>query len=153
MTKLQSSHRSAGDNNKTISIRITDEINVDEAYKMLLDSKSGGISLLIATVRNENDDKEVEKLFFDAYDEMALLEMGKIAAFAKKHFVLNRAIMWHVKGTKTISEPVVLTGASSKHRQQAMEASAYMIAMLKQTVPIWKKEYYKDGEVWINVIP
>jgi len=61
--------------------------------------------------------------------------------------------MVHAVGEKPIGDAVVAIGAASPHRQAAFEASQFLIDELKKTVPIWKKEYYEDGSIWVNAHP
>jgi molybdopterin synthase catalytic subunit len=61
--------------------------------------------------------------------------------------------MVHVLGNKKVGDPVVVIGTATAHRNDAFEASRYLIDELKNRVPIWKKEYFTDNTVWVNAHP
>lgn len=134
-------------------IKIVTDIYIAEAYEYLQSPTSGGINLFIGTVRNHSTGRAVTKLVFEAYEKMALKEMEKIAHTAMQRWPLDNAIIIHAVGEKLPGEAVVITGASSAHRQASFEACAFLIDELKKTVPIWKHEHFKDGAVWVNAHP
>ncbi|UCS95254.1 molybdenum cofactor biosynthesis protein MoaE [Echinicola marina] len=134
-------------------IAITSEINIAEAYQMLVDPKSGGICTFIGTVRDLNNSKEVNHLFFEAYEKMAILKMEELAEDAAKKWPLNKIVIIHAIGEKEITDPVVFIGTSSVHRDASFQASRHLIDRLKEVVPIWKKETYRDHSTWINAHP
>jgi molybdopterin synthase catalytic subunit len=114
---------------------------------------AGGIDIFVGTVRNSTKGKEVYRLEFAAYESMAIREMQKIAEEAiDKYQVLNIAVH-HRIGTLNIGEIPVIIAVSAAHRAAAFDACRFIIDTLKQTVPIWKKEIFADGEVWVNAHP
>ena len=135
------------------NIKIVDQIDVNEAYSYLNSPDAGAINLFVGTVRNHAHSKAVTKLAFEAYEPMALKEMEKLAAQATSNWTLSKVLIHHVVGEKAIGEPVVVIGVASPHRQAAFEASRFLIDELKKTVPIWKKEFYEDGSMWVNAHP
>lgn len=135
------------------TVKIVDTIDLNEAYSYLNCPDAGAVNIFIGTVRNNAQGKNVEKLEFEAYEPMAIKEMEKLAVRASGKWNLSRLLMVHVVGTKTVGEPVVVIGIASPHRQEAFEASRFLIDELKNTVPIWKKEYYQDGSIWVNAHP
>ena len=134
-------------------IKIVDRIDLNEAYSILNRPEAGAINIFIGTVRNHAHDKGVRKLAFEAYEPMAIKEMEKLAALAENKWPVSGLLMVHAVGDKQIGEPVVVIGISAAHRQAAFEASRFLIDELKNTVPIWKKEFYEDGSVWVNAHP
>lgn len=114
---------------------------------------SGGIVIFVGTVRNQTRNKAVQHLFFEAYQPMALSEMKKIIEDAKTQWPLHKIAIHHRLGNVAIGEAAVVIACSSAHRQAAFEACAYAINTLKETVPIWKKEFFEDGEVWVAAHP
>ena len=90
------------------------------------------------------------KLEFDAYDNMALSEMKKIAGEAGERWPVDKILIHHRKGVLLPGEVPVIIAVSAAHRAAAFDACRYIIDTLKQTVPIWKKEYFVDGEVWVD---
>ena len=139
---------------ESISIHLTkDTLSLDSCYDFVLDDGCGGLALFVGTVRNNTGNKPVFKLDFSAYEPMAIKEMGIIAEKAMKVFDIKKIAIHHAIGTLEIGEVPVIIAVSSAHRAAAFEACQYAIDTLKQTVPIWKKEYFEDGEVWVNPHP
>ena len=134
-------------------VKIVDQIDLIEAYSYLQTPEAGAINLFIGTVRNHSHGKKVDKLAFEAYGPMAVKEMEKLIAKAEKNWPVSKLYMVHAVGEKPIGHAVVAIGAASPHRQAAFEASQFLIDELKRTVPIWKKEYYEDGSIWVNAHP
>ncbi len=134
-------------------IKIKDTIHVEEAYNYLQTPDCGAVNLFVGTVRNLNKNKRVTKLVFEAYEAMAIKEMEKIAQQAKQKWNLHNIAMMHAVGEKLPGEIAVITGVSSTHRKASFEGCEFLIDELKKRVPIWKQEWYEDGNVWINAHP
>lgn len=134
-------------------IEIVDEIDTAKVYAELSDANSGGICVFVGAVREFTNNEEVIALEFETYKEMALKEMEKIADSAIEKWALNKVVMRHAVGEKDVEEPVVVVGASSAHRDACFEACRYLIDTLKETVPIWKKEKFKNKTVWVSAHP
>lgn len=140
--------------NNRIFVKLTDEtLSLDECHKFVQDDNCGGLVFFVGTVRNNTQEKEVMKLEFSAYDPMALKEMSLIAEQAVEKFGVHKLALHHAKGVLSIGEVPVIVAVSSAHREAAFKACQYAIDTLKKTVPIWKKEYFEDGEVWVNAHP
>ncbi len=137
-----------------ISIKITTErLNMQVCYDLVNDDSSGGIALFVGTVRNITKDKRVNRLDFSSYESMAEKEMKKIALQTFKKYDIIKIAIHHALGELQIGDIPVIIAVSSAHRAAAFDACQYTIDTLKQTVPIWKKEYFDDGEVWVNAHP
>ena len=93
------------------------------------------------------------RLGFEAYESMALKEMQKIADDAMAKWSLQRVLIHHRTGVLQVGEIPVIIAVSSAHRDAAFEACRYIIDTLKQTVPIFKKEIFEDGEEWVAAHP
>ena len=136
------------------SIKITsDKLNLQECYRFVEDDSCGGISAFIGTVRNDTQGKEVTQLDFSTYKPMAIKEMQKIAALTLEKFDIYKIAVHHAEGVLKIGDIPVIIAVSSKHRKAAFAACEFAIDTLKETVPIWKKEYFSDGVVWVNAHP
>jgi len=136
------------------SIKITsDKLNLQECYRFVEDASCGGISSFIGTVRNDTQGKEVTKLDFSTYKPMAIKEMQKIAELTLEKFDIYKIAVHHAEGVLKIGDIPVIIAVSSKHRKAAFAACEFAIDTLKETVPIWKKEYFSDGAVWVNAHP
>lgn len=134
-------------------IEIVANLNCSSAYEDLNDPDSGGVCVFIGSVRSQTNNEEVNQLHFEAYDKMALKEMHKIADEALQNWKLQKVVIRHVTGMKQVGEPVVLVGASAPHRDNCFEACRFLIDTLKERVPIWKKEFFKNKEVWVSAHP
>ncbi|WP_297803708.1 molybdenum cofactor biosynthesis protein MoaE [uncultured Polaribacter sp.] len=136
------------------SIKITSEkLDLQECYNFVEDDSCGGISAFVGTVRNDTQGKEVTQLDFSTYKPMAIKEMQKIADLILEKFDIKKIAIHHAEGVLRIREIPVIIAVSSKHRKAAFEACEFAIDALKEKVPIWKKEYFTDGEVWVNAHP
>lgn len=139
---------------KRTSIKITTEnLVLQDCYRFVEDATCGGIVAFVGTVRNDTNGKEVQQLDFSTYKPMAIKEMQKIADLALEKFDIKKIAIHHAEGMLQIGEIPVIITASSKHRKNAFLACEFAINTLKETVPIWKKEYFSDGEVWVNAHP
>jgi molybdopterin synthase catalytic subunit len=136
------------------SILITSSaLNLQTCYDFVFDASCGGIALFVGTVRNQTKNKEVTLLDFSAYTSMALKEMQRIADKTLSDFDILKIAIHHAEGELKIGDIPVIIAVSSPHRKAAFDACQFAIDMLKKTVPIWKKEHFVDGEVWVNSTP
>jgi len=111
---------------------------------------AGAVATFIGTTRGHSRGREVTRLEYDAYPEMAEAEMARIAAaLRERHDILDVA-MAHRVGEVPIGEASVVIAVSAAHRAAAMDACREAIDTLKQTVPVWKKEVFEGGEEWIG---
>ena len=138
----------------TISILLTEKtLNLQACFDFVKDPGCGGMAIFVGTVRNTTQKKEVKFLDFSAYEAMAVKEMQKIAEQALLRFTIKKIAIHHAKGLLQIGDIPVIIAVSSPHRKDAFDACQYAIDTLKETVPIWKKEHFSDGEVWVNAHP
>ena len=137
-----------------ISIKLSQEpLSLEECYQFVQDDSCGGLALFVGTVRNKTKDKEVIHLDFSSYQPMAIQEMKLIAVKSIKLFGIQKIAIHHAIGDLAIGEVPVIIAVSSAHREAAFKACQFAIDTLKETVPIWKKEFFQDGEVWVNAHP
>ena len=117
----------------------------------VLTGGAGAIVTFDGVVRNQTKGRPVIKLAYDAYVPMAIKEMKRIGAELRERWPdIERIGIVHRFGDLEVSESSVVIVVTSPHRRVAFEACHYAIDRLKQTVPIWKKEVYADGEVWVE---
>ena len=116
-------------------------------------SNCGAIDVFIGTVRDQTKGKAVLRLEFEAYEPMALKEMQKIIDRASEKWPIAHMNITHRVGTLTIGEVAVVIAVSTPHRAASFAACQFAIDTLKETVPIWKKEVFEDGEVWVAAHP
>lgn len=137
-----------------IDIQLTAaELNSKTCEEFVASNQAGGTAIFIGTVRNQTKNKSVLKLEFEAYIPMAKKEMQKIAEQAMERFDALKISIHHRVGTLQIGEIPVIIAVSTPHRKAAFEACEFCIDTLKETVPIWKKEFFDDGEVWVAAHP
>jgi molybdopterin synthase catalytic subunit len=125
-------------------------IDMRELTDFVADPGAGAITTFVGTTRNSNDGRRVIRLEYECYPGMAEKEMSKIAAEALARWPIMKIAMIHRLGRVDIGEASVAIAVSSGHRHAAFEACHYAINQLKETVPIWKKELYEGGELWIG---
>ena len=135
-------------------ISISDKpIDVATVIDSVRSPEAGGIDVFIGTTRNNTKKKEVKKLEFESHVSMAVKEFEKIINQAKTQWPLLEVAVAHRLGAVEIGEEAVVIAVSAKHRDAAFQGCRYIIDTLKQTVPIWKKEIFEDGEVWVAAHP
>jgi molybdopterin synthase catalytic subunit len=131
--------------------RVTREpIDLQELVKRVTDPSAGAIATFIGTTRNHNEGRKVIALDYEAYPEMAEKELERIGEEAKQKWQIERMAITHRIGPVEITEPSVIIAVSAAHRDDAFQACRFAIEEIKKTVPIWKKEVFEGGEVWIG---
>jgi len=135
-------------------IAITEElINTQAVIAAVQADGAGAINVFIGTVRNQTQAKPVTKLDFEAYDSMAVKKMQEIANQAAERWPIQKVAIVHRKGSLQIGEAAVVIAVSTPHRKASFEACEFIIDTLKQVVPIWKKEIFEDGAIWVAAHP
>ncbi len=115
-------------------------------------TEAGGVVVFSGVVRNETGGRRVKFLEYEAHAPMAEAKMRKIGRSVRARWPGVKAVaMVHRVGRLEIGEASVIIAVSSAHRAEAFEACRFAIDRLKETVPIWKKEYFEDGEVWVGL--
>jgi molybdopterin synthase catalytic subunit len=128
------------------------ESRIDPARLLaaVADPASGASVLFLGTTRNENAGRRVTRLEYEAFASMAVREMRQLARQAKRRWALRRVAMTHRTGVVPIGDSSVGIAVSAPHRREAFEACHWLIDRLKEIVPIWKKEHFRGGTVWIG---
>jgi len=131
--------------------RLTEtSLRLEELIEFVTDPEAGAIATFIGTTRNNNDGRKVIALDYDAYPEMAEKELARLGEEAKNKWPICRMAIVHRIGPVQITEPSVMIAVSAAHRDAAFAACRFAIEEIKRTVPIWKKEVYEGGEIWIG---
>ena len=130
-----------------ITKRRIDLARLDRAVR---DPKAGAIVTFLGTTRVENAGRRVRRLEYEAFVSMATKEMRTLATLAKKRWPLRKVAMVHRIGVVPVGEASVAIAVSAGHRGEAFDACHWLIDRLKEVVPIWKKEHYQGGAVWIG---
>ncbi len=129
---------------------VREPVDVAALRDSLLRPEDGAVTVFEGVVRNHARGKQVLYLEYHAYESMALRQMEQIACEARKRFDIRDIGVVHRLGRLEHGECSVAIVVVSAHRGPAFEACRFAIDTLKKTVPIWKKEFYEDGEVWIE---
>jgi molybdopterin synthase catalytic subunit len=129
---------------------VSQPIDVVGVTAAVADPGTGATVTFIGTTRDHNEDRRVIRLEYEAYPEMALAEMRKIGEEAKQRWPIKQVAIVHRIGVVPLGEASVVIAVSAGHRHAAFEASRFAIDRLKEVVPIWKKEHFDGGEVWIG---
>lgn len=129
---------------------VTTAIRVEALLEEVRADGDGGLALFVGVVRDRNEGRRVLFLEYEAYEPMAVSEMEKIEAQAVAMFGVSKVAIVHRVGRLEIGEASVAIAVASGHRAEALDACRFAIDTLKQTVPIWKKEHFEGGEVWIE---
>jgi molybdopterin synthase catalytic subunit len=126
-------------------------IHLEAFRKRLQDQSCGAYVQFEGWVRDHNEGRRVLRLEYEVHEPMAVKEGQRIIAEAIERFGLSQAFAVHRSGLLELSEPAVVVGVSSAHRAEAFDACRYIIDEVKHRLPIWKKEFYADGEAeWVN---
>jgi len=112
---------------------------------------SGACATFFGIVRNHDHGRKVQRLCYEAYVNLAEKELARIAVHAKEKFSVSKVHILHRYGTLEIGEVAVAIAVESGHRQEAFAACRFVIDAIKESVPIWKKEFYTDGtSLWVR---
>lgn len=111
---------------------------------------SGAVLTFLGTTRDHNDGRRVTLLEYEAYRPMADGKLAQVAAEMAERWELDGVAIGHRLGRVDIGEISLVVAASSPHRAAAFEAVGFAVDRIKQIVPIWKKEHFEGGEVWIG---
>ncbi len=140
--------------NHLAMIKITEKpIDVQKVIGTVSSLGAGAVNVFIGTVRNSAHGKNVVWLEYEAYESMAVAEIRKIIDEASHRWPLLGWAVSHRVGTLKPGEVSVAIAVSSPHRRDSFEACQFIIDTLKETVPIWKKEVFEDGEEWVSARP
>ena len=131
--------------------RLSEEpLSLDAVVAEVADERAGAIATFTGTTRIESRGRTVRWLDYEAYAEMAEDVMAGIAAQLEERYDLCAVAIHHRVGRVGIGEPSVVIAVSSPHRADALAACKDAIDVLKESVPVWKKEVYEGGEEWIG---
>jgi molybdopterin synthase catalytic subunit len=133
------------------AFRVTDQpLSLEAVAAEVADERAGAVATFTGTVRRQSRGREVTRLEYEAYAEMAEDVMAQLARELEQRYELCAVAIHHRVGTLDIGEASVVVAVSAPHRQDALAACKDAIDTLKETVPLWKKEVYEGGEEWIG---
>lgn len=128
----------------------TEPIDVGAVARRVVLPECGATVTLDGYAREWTNGRRTLYLVYEAYETMALSELRRLGQQAKEHFPIAHIGIVHRTGKLEIGETSVVIAVSAPHRKAAFEACEWAIRELKRTVPIWKKEVFEDGEVWVE---
>jgi MoaE-MoaD fusion protein len=125
-----------------------EHIDRDALVAALQQPSDGAVVVFDGIVRDNTRGRKTLYLDYEAYEEMALEQMQKLAREAGERFAIDRVGVVHRLGRLEIGESSIVIVVTSAHRAAAFDACRWLIDTLKRTVPVWKKEHFTDGAVW-----
>ena len=140
----------AEDQSKDFFDLTSDPIDIGAVARRVVSAECGATVTLDGYVREWTRGRKTRYLVYEAYAPMALREMRRLGREAHSLFQIAHIGIVHRTGRLEIGETSVVISASAPHRRAAFEACEWAIKELKRTVPIWKKEVFEDGEVWVE---
>jgi molybdopterin synthase catalytic subunit len=133
------------------AFRVTDQpLSLEAIAAEVADEHAGAVATFTGTVRRQSRGREVTRLEYEAYAEMAEDVMAQLAHDLQERYELCAIAIHHRVGVLGIGDASVVVAVSAPHRQDALAACKDAIDTLKETVPLWKKEVYEGGEEWIG---
>jgi molybdopterin synthase catalytic subunit len=130
-----------------------ERIEAEKLVAAVKRGEDGAVVVFDGIVRNNSRGRRTLYLDYEAYEEMALKQMRKLAEEAREKFGVRGVTLVHRLGRLEVGETSVLIVVASAHRGAAFEACRWIIDTLKKTVPVWKKETFEDGAIWADGEP
>lgn len=128
-------------------------LSVDAAIAAVQHAGAGGIALFLGVVRDHAEQGAVSRLDYEAHDALAQREMRRILIELAQRYAGVRLSVQHRVGSLGVGDLAVVVAASAPHRAEAFDACRAAIDRIKETVPIWKKEWSPDGSaLWVNLV-
>jgi len=132
-----------------ISVQRAD-VDIDAVLETVKSAKSGCVVSFLGTVRDVSEGRSVQRMSIEVYEEMAVKQLSMIRGEALERFGVHEVAVVHRYGDLEVGDNIVFIGVSAGHREEAFRACRYVIDELKERVPLWKKEYTGDGEIWVE---
>src|SRR5579863_9576526 len=126
------------------------DLNTVIAALGICDGTDGAIVTFVGLVRNHNAGRHVQYLEYEAYDPLALNTFARITNEVQAQWPGARVVLHHRTGRLAIGEASVAIAVASPHRAEAYAACRYVIERVKQIAPIWKREFFEGGDLWIE---
>ncbi len=136
-------------------VELTDKkIDTAAVLAQVEDYSTGGVVLFLGRVRDHAEGRAVKAMDYEAYADMATAKMEQLEKRVRRKWPVKQMAIVHRTGRLELGEVSVAIAVACAHRGDAFEACRYAIDTLKETVPVWKKEHFTDGEAWVEgVVP
>ena len=115
-----------------------------------LHSNIGAVTSFIGYVRDNNNDKNVQSINLEVYEEMAYKQLKTIINKAYSKWKLIDCLIIHRYGELTVNSKIVLVTCFSEHRKDSFDSCSYIMDYLKKDAPFWKNEFYKNKNEWLS---
>lgn len=145
-------HTGLPDNFQNVLIT-SDPLDPDPLTNHVTTDQDGAVVAFLGVTRDHNSGRKVEYLEYEAYRPMADEQIQDLIKEMKEKWEIGRVAVAHRTGRVDIGETSMVVAVGAPHRKPAFDAALYFIDRLKEVVPIWKKEYFEGGEVWIGETP
>ena len=127
-----------------------EDVDIDAVLEAVKSAKSGCVVSFLGTVRDVSEGRSVQRMSIEVYEDMAVKQLSIIRHEALERFGAHEVAVVHRYGDLEVGDNIVYIAVSAGHREEAFKACRYVIDELKERVPLWKKEYTADGEVWVE---
>ncbi|MSP78736.1 MAG: molybdenum cofactor biosynthesis protein MoaE [Dehalococcoidia bacterium] len=127
-----------------------DVLDADTLTSAVQKPENGGVVTFLGVTRNHNEGRKVLYLEYEAYEEMAQQELQRVAEEASRRWPGIDIAIGHRLGRLEIGEVSLIIATGAPHRKEAFAACAFAVDHIKETVPIWKREVFAGGQVWIG---
>ncbi len=128
----------------------TDPLDETAVRAGLATDRDGAVVVFAGVVRDENRGRRVRWLEYEAYEAMAVPVLRQVAAEVQREFGVKRLRVHHRLGRVEIGEASVLVATAAPHRGAAFQAAQHVMDEIKRIVPIWKREFFVGGDVWVE---
>ena len=133
-------------------ILITDEpLDAEKVTAMVMSTANGGVVTFQGITRDQTGGRTVELLEYEAYPEMAYRMLQQIFDEVEERWGVTDLALAHRIGRLELGEASLIVAAAAAHRAEAFAVTMYVVDRLKEIVPIWKKEFFEDGSVWVGL--
>ena len=133
-------------------ILITDEpLDAEKVTAMVMSTANGGVVTFQGITRDQTGGRTVELLEYEAYPEMAYTMLQQIFDEVEERWGVTDLALAHRIGRLELGEASLIVAAAAAHRAEAFAVTMYVVDRLKEIVPIWKKEFFEDGSVWVGI--
>lgn len=131
---------------------ITDApLDAERVTAMVTNTANGGVVTFQGVTRDETGGRSVVRLDYEAYPEMAYKTLQQIFAEVEERWGIADVALAHRIGRLELGEASLVVAVGAGHRAEAFAATMYLVDRLKEIVPIWKKEHFEDGSVWVGL--
>lgn len=140
------------DQDDLIALQAT-PIDAGQIIAAVAEPQAGAIATFLGITRGEadSDGRILTALHYQAYEQMALIQMQRLASTARQRWPIRRMAVVHRTGKVDIGQPSVIIAVSTPHRSEAFDACRFLIDSLKAQATIWKKELWADGrQSWVH---